>query len=308
MKAIQLRTSVQGSYLTQSEVPRPVPSKDEVLIRVHAVGITPSELEWYPTTHTKSGEAREFAIPGHEFSGVVADSSAKVDGFSVGDEVYGMNDWFAEGAAAEYCLAEPASIALKPKNLSHAMAAAVPISALTAWQGLFERAKLQHGERVLVHGGAGAVGLFAVQLAHRHGAVVVTTASSYNREFVQQLGADEVIDYRVTPFEGRLQEFDVVFDTVGGDTLQKSWSTLKPGGRMVTIASDSEGAGDERVKDAFFIVEPSHDQLVEITSQLEGGSLKVFINASVPFEGGLTAYEGRIVEKHGRGKVIIAIE
>ena len=136
---------------------------------------------WYPTSHTKTGEKRTAAVPGHEFSGVIAALGADVEGFEVGREVYGMNDWFADGATAEYCLAQPAAVAPKPPRLTHIEAASVPIAALTAWQGLVERARLQPGESVLIHGGAGAVGLFAVQLARLRGAHVIATASAARR-------------------------------------------------------------------------------------------------------------------------------
>ena len=143
-----------------------------------------------------------------------------------------------------------------PATLSHEAAASVPIGALTSWQGLIDRAKLEPGERVLVHGGAGAVGLYAVQLAHIHGARIITTVSAQDIDFVKRLGADEVIDYKASRFEKEVRDVDVVFDAVGGDTLERSWGLLRPGGRMITIAADSEGTADQRVKDAFFIVEP----------------------------------------------------
>jgi NADPH:quinone reductase-like Zn-dependent oxidoreductase len=141
-----------------------------------------------------------------------------VRGFKVGDEVYGMNDWFADGATAEFCITLPQNIARKPATLTFEAAATVPIGALTAWQGLLERAKIHPGEQVLVHGGAGAVGLFAVQLAHLHGAYVITTVSGQEIDFLNQLGADQVIGYKATRFEEEVQNVDVVFDTVGGDT------------------------------------------------------------------------------------------
>ena len=153
-----------------------------------------------------------------------------------------MNDWFADGATAEFC-AGAAGIAPKPKHLSHAESAAVPIGALTAWQGLVDRAKIREGERVLVHGGAGAVGVFAVQIARLHGAEIIATASRRNADFVAKLGAQTVIDYAATPFEQRAKDVDVVFDCVGGDTLRRSWSVLKPGGRMVTIAAAKRSSG-----------------------------------------------------------------
>ena len=210
MRAIQIDTSEDGQVLREAEVAQPTAGRGELLIRVYAAGVTPTELVWYPTTHTKSGQERRGAIPGHEFSGVVAEIGAGVDGFSVGQEVYGMNDWFAEGATAEYCLAQPSGIAPKPTGLTHEEAATVPIGALTAMQGLFDRAQLQRGQRVLVHGGAGAVGIFAVQFAHLRGAHVVATASSSSIDFVRGLGADEVIDYETMRFEESVHDVDVV--------------------------------------------------------------------------------------------------
>src|SRR5262249_1935975 len=157
-----------------------------------------------------------------------------VQDFKTGDEVYGMNDWFADGATAEFCITLPRYIARKPATLSHEAAASVPIGALTAWQGLIDRAKIEHGELVLVHGGAGAVGLYAVQLAHIRGARVITTVSAQDIDFMKRLGAEEAIDYHASQFEKEVRDVDVAFDTVGGDTLERSWRVLKPGGRMVT--------------------------------------------------------------------------
>jgi NADPH:quinone reductase-like Zn-dependent oxidoreductase len=220
-------------------------------------------------------------------------------------EVYGMNDWFAEGAVAEYCLTLPKNICGKPTSSTHEAAATVPIAALTAWQGLLDRAMLQTGERILVHGGAGAVGLFVVQLAHRRGAYVTATVSAGDIDFVKQLGANEVIDYRAVRFEEVVESVDVIFDTVGGETLGRSWSLLKTAGRMVTIAADSEGASDRRVKDAFFIVEPNQRQLREVAHLIDAGHLKTFIKAVVALDGAAAAYDGSL--KGGRGKIVVAI-
>src|SRR6202046_2127175 len=253
MKAMRLMNAAGGATLVEEDVPQPRPGPGEILVRVRAAGVIPTELGWYPTTHTKTGEARNGAVPGHEFSGKVAALGDGVTGVEVGQEIYGMNDWFADGAMAEYCVTLPASIAAKPKSLSHIEAASVPISALTAWQGLFDRAKLQAGERVLVHGGSGAVGIFAVQLARSRGAHVIATASEHNLAFVSELGADEVIDYRKERFEDRAGKVDVVFDTVGNETLQRSWGVLKKDGRMVTIASDVEGTDGPKLKVGVFV-------------------------------------------------------
>jgi NADPH:quinone reductase-like Zn-dependent oxidoreductase len=289
------------------DLPKSEPGAGEVLVHVHAAGVTPTELLWYPTTHTKEGAARTGAVPGHEFSGVIADLGKNVRGFKVGDEVYGMNDWFADGATAEFCIALPQNIARKPATLTYEAAATVPIGALTAWQGLLERARIQSGEQVLVHGGAGAVGLFAVQLAHLHGAYVITTVSGQDIDFVKQLGADQVISYKATRFEEEVQNLDVVFDTVGGDTLNRSWSVLKPGGRMVTIAADSEATIDQRVKDAFFIVEPNQKQLVEVAKLLDAGKLQTFVKATTPLNEASVAYSGALKDKSGHGKIVIAV-
>ena len=307
MKAMQVNTADQGSVLVLSELQKPEPGLGEILIHVHAAGVTQTELLWYPTTHTKSGAARLRAVPGHEFSGVIAAIGKDVQDFEIGDEVYGMNDWFVDGATAEFCITLPQNIARKPATLSHEVAASVPIGALTSWQGLIDRAKLEPGERVVVHGGAGAVGLYAVQLAHIRGAHVITTVSAQDVDFVKQLGVDEAIDYKASRFEKEVRDVDVVFDAVGGDTFERSWSVLKPGGRMITIAADSEGTADQRVKDAFFIVEPNQKQLVEIAKQLDAGHLRAFVKTTVPLNEASAAYSGALTHKSGHGKIVIAV-
>jgi NADPH:quinone reductase-like Zn-dependent oxidoreductase len=307
VKAMKLKTATENPVLVAVELPQPEPAEGELLIRVRASGVTPTEVIWYPTTHTKEGRPRENAVPGHEFSGIVAALGNDVDSFRVGDEVYGMNDWFADGATAEFCLTQPQNIALKPKSLSHELAATVPIGALTAWQGLVDRARMQPGDRVLIHGAAGAVGLFAVQLAHLRRAYVIATASATNVAFVTALGADEVIDYKASRFEEQAKNIEIVFDTVGGETLDRSWKLLKPGGRLVTIAANGEGTTDQRVKDAFFIVEPNQKQLVEVARLLNAGSLKTFIRAVVPLEDAAFAYSREMQKKRPYGKVVIAV-
>jgi NADPH:quinone reductase-like Zn-dependent oxidoreductase len=307
VKAMQVNKAGLGPVLILAELPKPEPGSGEILVHVHAAGVTPTELLWYPTTHTKSGTARMRAVPGHEFSGVITAIGKDVQDFEVNDEVYGMNDWFSDGATAEFCISLPKNIARKPKTLTHELAATVPIGGLTAWQGLFDRAKLQPGERVLIHGGAGAVGLYAVQLAHLHKAYVVATASARNADFVRKLGAKEVIDYQTSRFEDQVEKVDVVFDGVGGETLNRSWSVLRPGGRMVTIAADSEGTTDQRVKNAFFIVEPNQEHLVEIAKQVDAGHLRAFVKTIIPLSEASAAYSRAVSEKSGFGKIVIAV-
>jgi NADPH:quinone reductase-like Zn-dependent oxidoreductase len=292
--------------LVPAEVETPQPQPGEVLIRVHAVGVTRTELLWEPTTHTKSGGNRRHAIPGHEFSGTIAAVGAGADGV-VGEEVFGMNDWYAQGATAEFCCALPSAIAPKPARLTHLEAASVPIDALTAWQGLFERAQLQAGERVLIHGGAGAVGVFAIQLAHRRGAHVLTTASGDDCDFLLRLGAQQVIDYQTERFEDVARKVDVVFDAVGGSTLQRSWNVLGPSGRLVTIVSTVESADDERTKRAFFIVEPNREQLGDIAAMLDAGQLRPVISAVVPFAQAAAAYPRDPMSNRRPGKIVITL-
>jgi NADPH:quinone reductase-like Zn-dependent oxidoreductase len=306
MRILRVDDSVRPPSLVCDEVPAPRPGQGEVLIRVFAAGIIPTELSWYPTTHRPTGEARSRAVPAHEFSGVVEDAGEDVGHLEIGHEVFGMNDWYCDGALAECCVAPYFALAPKPPRLTHAEAASVPISALTAWQGLFDRANVRHGERVLVHGGAGAVGGFAIQLARIHGAHAIATASARNRDFVASLGAGQVIDYRESRFEERVKDADVVFDTVGGETLDRSWSVLKPGGRMVTVASTAVGSTDARVRKAFFIVTPNQHQLAEIGALLDAGLLRPIVDAVIPLSEAPAAFAGK-VPRQGRGKLVVAI-
>ncbi len=297
MKAICLRDPADLASLVETDVPQPEPGAEEILVRVEAAGLTPTELLWYPTTHTAAGQPRTDVIPGHEFSGVVD-----------GQEVFGMNDWFADGAMAWYCLSRPGWIAPKPANLTHVEAASVPIGALTAWQGLFEKAHLQPGETVLIHGGAGAVGVYAIQLASHHGARVVATSSAEHVEFLKQLGAGQVIEYRNSRFEDQLHDVDVVFDGVGGETLERSLSVLKLGGRLVTIATGSEGSRDKVVKNAFFIVEPNRGQLLEITRLLEAGDVKPILDKEISLGDAIAAYRGLFSSGNRRGKLVVNLD
>jgi NADPH:quinone reductase-like Zn-dependent oxidoreductase len=225
----------------------------------------------------------------------------------VGQEVFGLNDWYAQGATAEFCRTLPSAVVPKPARLTHVEAASVPIDALTAWQGLFDRARLQAGERVLIHGGAGAVGVLATQLARLRGAHVLTTASGRDREFLLRLGAQQVIDYHTERFEDIARNVDVVFDGVGGSTLQRSWGVLRPGGRLVTIASPVPSADDQRTRRAFFIVEPNRQQLGDIAAMLEAGQLRPVIGEVVPFAQASMAYAPELPRNRRPGKTVIPV-
>jgi NADPH:quinone reductase-like Zn-dependent oxidoreductase len=310
MRAMRLVKATDGAVkFAAAEVPQPKPGPGEVLIRVHAAGVTATEVVWQPTTHTKDGGTRTNSILSHEFSGVVAEAGSGVRDFRIGQETYGMNDWYADGALAEYCVAQPGDIAPKPPTLTHIEAATVPIAALTAWQGLIDRAQLQSGQRVLIHGASGGVGVFAVQLAHDHGGYVIATAAARNRDFVKQLGADEFIDYTTQRFEDVARDIDIVFDGVGGETFDRSFRVLKPGGHIVTIAASEEAAAetDDRRKKAFFIVEPNQQQLIQVTKLIDAGKLKPVVDAVVPLSDAVAAYDGSLKNRQGRGKIVVDI-
>ena len=304
MKAIRLHVRGGPEAFAYEEAPRPRPGEAEVLVRVHAAGVIHTELSWSTTSTTPSGEPRPLpVIPGHEFSGEIAALGPEVRDVHVGDLVYGLNDWYRDGTSAEYCVARVSDLADKPSSVDHIHAAATPISALTAWQALVERAGLVAGQRVLIHGAAGGVGNLAVQLAHSRGARVTATASAANLEFVRSLGAEEVIDYRAQRFEDVVRDVDVVFDTVGGETLERSWGVLKPGGRLVTVAASGEQTTDERIRAAYFIVEPSRTQLEEIARLIDAGALRPVVGAVFPLAEARQAYES----KPGRGKVVLRV-
>jgi NADPH:quinone reductase-like Zn-dependent oxidoreductase len=304
VKAIRLHARGGPEAFVYEDAPAPQPGDGEVLVAVRAAGVTPTELVWTPTWTTRAGGPRPFPIiPGHEFSGEVRAVGPGVVDLAVGDAVYGMNDWFRDGAQAELCIARAADVAPKPRSIDHLAAAVTPISALTAWQGLIERARVAPAERVLIHGAAGAVGVFAVEVARWRGAHVVGTASAHNLDFVRRLGADEVIDHRAVRFEDAVHEVDVVFDAVGGETLARSWRVLGTAGRLVTVAASAEQTSDPRVRDAFFIVEPSRAQLATVAEMIDAGQLRPVVGAVFPLAEARQAYE----HKPAHGKVVLDV-
>jgi NADPH:quinone reductase-like Zn-dependent oxidoreductase len=305
MKAARLHAPGGPETLVYEDAPVPHPQAGEVLVRVHATGITPTEFAWQTIFQTRNGEPRPFpTILGHEFSGIIAAIGPDVADFSVGDAVYGVNDWVGDGAQAEYCLARSVEIAPKPRSLSHTEAAVVPISALTAWQGLFEHAGLTEGNKVLVHGAAGGVGVFALQLACWRGARVIGTAWTANLDFVRRLGAIEAIDYQTQRFEDVVQYVDVVFDTVGGETLKRSWAVVKPEGKIVSASHLT--ATDPSERDTFFLVRADRRQLMEIARLLDTGELRSFVAGVFPLAQATQAY-ARAAQGHLRGKIVLDV-
>ena len=281
-----------------------------MLVRVHASGVSPAELDWRLTWLNHDGSQRTLPIiPGHELSGVVqAIGPGAGTDIAVGDEVFGLIDFRRDGADAEYVAASAGELAPKPATLTHAQAAAVPLSALTAWQALFLQGELQRGQRVLVHGGAGGVGSYAVQLARWRGADVTATSSGRDAALVRELGADKVIDYRTQRFEEVASEQDLVFDTVGGETWERSWQVLRPGGRLVSIAvpRPPEREADDDRRAIWFIVEIDREQLREIGRLIDAGLVRPIVSEVLPLETGLEVYgPGR--QRGGPGKVVLAV-
>ncbi len=306
MKAVYLEEKAGADSLIVGDIPKPVAAEDEVVIRVHATAVMPTELDWFPTFSFKSGQSRPFPIVlSHEFSGVVDAVGTKASGVKIGELVYGLNDWFINGAQAEYCVTVPSMLAPKPKSLDSIQAATVPISALTAWQGLFDRLYLRQGQRILIHGATGGVGALATQLAHSHGAHVIGTTSAANLAFARELGADEVIDYRATRFEDAVRQVDAVFDCVGGDTLNRSWSVLGKGGKLVTIASEYEKT-NERNREAFMLVQADGAQLRQIGDLIDAGKLRIFVEEVFPLAKSREAY-ARAQKGGMRGKVALRV-
>jgi len=290
------------------DAPKPIPGAGDALVRVHACAITPTELSWGTTYTTRDGVDRLPTIPGHELSGVVEAVSQDVSTPRVGDAVYALTDFWRDGAAADYVVVRARDLAPKPKTLSHTQAAAVPLSALTAWQALFDHAGLVKGQRVLIHAASGGVGTYAVQLAKGRGAYVIGTARAINADFLRTLGAADVIDYTAVRFEDRVHDVDVVLDSVGGDTLERSWSVLCKGGVLVTIADSApaEKAATYGVRGVEFIVEPNRAQLIGIARLIETGALRVIVDATYPLPDARAAFV-RGLDGHNRGKLVLSV-
>ncbi|MGC9942107.1 MAG: NADP-dependent oxidoreductase [Verrucomicrobiota bacterium] len=307
MRAIYLERKAGPESLTLGDIPKPSPKEGEVLVKVYATSVMPTEFNWYPTFHTAAGEPRPFPIVlSHELCGKVEAVGANVNRLNIGDVVYGMNDWFTNGAQADYCVAPASALARSPKSLEHTRSAVVPISALTAWQGLFDRAGLQGSQRILIHGGSGAVGTFAVQLARWRGAHVIATTSGGSLDFVRSLGANEVIDYQTTRFEDEVYDLDVVFDSVGSDTLSRSWDLLRAGGKLVTIVSQLGEHVEKRARDAFMLVQANGSQLARISELIDGGVLRVYSEGVFPLDRARDAYE-RARRGRMRGKIALSV-
>jgi NADPH:quinone reductase-like Zn-dependent oxidoreductase len=272
MKAVRLLE--YGGQLAFSDVPLPAIAPDEILVKVKSTAVNHLDLV------KASGTVRQILpidlpwIPGHEFSGLVEQIGSNVAEYAPGDAVFGTSEM---GAYAEYVAVKPATIARKPSNLSFEEAASVPVASETAWQGLFTHGHLEKGQMILIHGGAGAVGAYAVQLASHAGAIVIATASGHDEAYLSSIGATRVIDYREEQFEKVLREkVDVVFDLVGGDTQKRSFLVLKEGGHLVSATQpvSQEETASHRVSGAMMRLAPSAVDLGRIARLLEEGTIR----------------------------------
>ncbi|MFD7443580.1 NADP-dependent oxidoreductase [Streptomyces sp. NPDC059909] len=312
MHAVRAHERGGPERFAYESAPRPEPAAGEVLVAVCAASITAGELDWDATwTDSLDGTGRDRTptVPSHEVSGVVARLGSGVTDLGTGDQVYGLIPFTRDGAAAEYVTVPADMLAPKPATLDHDRAAAVPLAALTVWQALVGHAALRSGQHVLVHGGAGGVGTFAVQIAAALGARVTATASARDKDFVTGLGAQRVIDYHSERFEDLVHDADVVLDLVGGETLDRSWTAVRPGGIVVSIVQppDPKKAAAHGARGLFFIVEPDRAGLMAIGELIDAGKLRPVVDRVVPFTETRAAYEALATE-HPRGKVVLHVE
>ena len=308
MRAIRLHRRGGPDELLLEDAPVPEIGAGDVLVRVSATGITPTELRWDETYQHADGTPRIPSIPGHEVSGVVERVAPDVDDLRPGDAVYGLADFPRDGAAAEFVAVRAVNLARKPRSIGHTEAASLPLSALTAWQALFVHGRLVAGQSVLIHAGAGGVGSLAVQLARWRGLRVFATASARDVAFVQSLGADVVIDYRAERFEDKAQEVDMVFDTVGGETQERSLQVLRKGGVLVSVVSRiPPGVAQQHgVRSVYFIVEGNRAQLEEIATLVDEGNLQPIIAEVFPLARAREAFEFGAAS-HSPGKIVLEV-
>ena len=307
MKAIVVHEYGGPDVLKVEDAPRPEPKDDQVLIRVIAAGVNPVDAYIRAGKSKFSGTTVPF-IPGYDIAGIVEKAGTKISKLKVGDPVYAYAGLDEGGGYAEYAVATEAEAAPKPTSLTFESAAAVPLAALTAWQGLIDAAKLSAGQTVLIHGGSGGVGSFAIQIAKARGAKVITTASTPHQDFLKQLGADMAIDYTKQKFEDIAKDVDVVLDTVGKDTLARSYGVLKKGGFIVTIVAQPDQAQLDKyeIHGAAILVKPNADELVEIGRLIDAKKITPVVSQVFPLAEAAKAQE-QIATRHTRGKIVLKV-
>jgi NADPH:quinone reductase-like Zn-dependent oxidoreductase len=308
MKAVRIHEYGNSDVLAFEDAPMPSITSNEVLVKVVAASVNP--VDW----KIREGYLKEmisYPMPltlGWDVSGVVTAVGTDVTRFRVGDAVYSRPDIKRNGTYAEYVAIRESEVALKPLTISHNEAASLPLAGITAWEVLITTAQLSAGQKVLIHAGSGGVGSLAVQLAKSRGAYVIATTSGKNRAFVESLGADEVIDYQTQQFTEILQDVDVVFDTLGGDIQESSWSVLKQGGILVSIVSPpaEEKARELGVRCAFVFIEPNAYILEQLAKLVEQGKLRPIVGAEFALKDIAKAHA---LSESGRtvGKIILYV-
>ena len=290
---------VEGMVLT--DVDYPGTAENDVIVEVHAAGFTPGELDWPATWRDRGGRDRTPSVPGHEMAGVVVELGYGTTGLTVGQRVYGLTDWARNGTLAEYVAVEARNLAPLPASVDFTTAAALPISGLTAWQGLFDHGRLQVGQTVLIHGAAGGVGSIATQLAYRAGARVIGTGRAADRDSALRLGVHEFVDLQKDSLES-VGQVDVVLDVIGGEILARSTALVRPGGTLVTIA-EPPTAHPEGGRAVFFVVEPDRAQLADLALRVRDGRLRPVVGDVRPLAEAPDAFARR----RRRGKTIIEV-
>jgi NADPH:quinone reductase-like Zn-dependent oxidoreductase len=307
MKAVCIHSFGGPEVLKLESVDIPQPQQDEVLIRIHAASVNPVDYKIRAGKYPPVKEQQLPKVLGRDVSGTIERCGSAVQSFKEGDAVYAMLEG-GSGGYAQYATIKADLCSRKPESLDYSEAAAIPLAGLTAWQGLFDEGNLHAGQRVLIHGGAGGVGHFAIQFAKAKGATVCTTVSSQDMEFARSLGADEVVDYKTERFEEKVHDVDLVFDLVAGDTQERSWSVLKDGGTMIsTLAKPSDiKAREHHARATNYVAHPDGAELAEIARLVDAGKVKPCVLATYPLDDAAAAQQ-RLEREHPHGKVVLQV-
>lgn len=308
MKAVRVHQFGGLEAIIYEEVSRPVPGEGQVLVRVKAAGVGPWDA-WVRAGKSALPQPLPLIL-GSDLSGVIEGVGSGVSNFRPGDEVFGVTNSQFTGAYAEYAIADAAMIARKPVRLSYVEAASVPVVASTAWQMVFDYGQVDGTKQVLVQGAAGNVGAYAVQLAKRAEAEVIATAFTRDVDYVRTLFADQAIDVKTTRFEDRVKDVDVVLDTIGGETLDRSFAVLKPGGVIVSSVAmpDQDKAARCRVRGVFFLVTVTSEGLTKIADLLDSGQLTTNVGQVLPLAEARLAHEMLAGRLHRRGKIVLVVD
>ncbi len=308
MKAVRVHQFGGLDAISYEEAPRPSPQEGQVLVQVKAAGVGPWDA-WIREGKSALRQPLPLVL-GSDLSGVIEELGHGVSAFHVGDSVFGVtNSWFT-GAYAEYAAVQAAMIAPKPRRLSYAEAASIPVVASTAWQMLFDYGQMNRDKKVLIHGAAGNVGAYAVQLAKNTGADVIATAFTQDLDYVRLLGADQVIDVKAFSSGDTPKDIDIVIDTVGGDTLDRSFMVLKPGGVFVSSVAkpDQDKVARYGVRAVFFLVSVTSEGLIRIADLIDSGRLKTNVGEVLPLAEARQAHEMLAGKPHKRGKIVLQVD